>query len=178
MNFWFDNPGSDLHSPPALPPFFSAPVPEIVGHMQSMTPSSSVESPVYNTAPPPSIEEGHVPSTFPVPPISSLPLHTASPPLIQGHAPSISPSASQMKEPVSRSPVSGHTPSISPSPPHMKESVSKSPVSGHTPSISPSPPQMKEPVNKSPVSVSDAPGMLVIRLSFLSPEVNVNGLWQ
>ncbi|GKV11923.1 hypothetical protein SLEP1_g23137 [Rubroshorea leprosula] len=173
----FQQDGSDLHSPPALPPFLSVPVPEIAeGHIHSMTPSSSVGSPVYNTAPPPSIEEGHVPSTFPIPPILSPPLLTASPPLlVQGHAPSISPSAPQMKEPISRSPVSGHTPSISPSPPHMKESVGKPPVSGYTPSISPSPPQMKEPVSKSPVSVSDAPAPIASPLRNLpknSPAIN------
>ncbi|XP_017983374.1 PREDICTED: receptor-like serine/threonine-protein kinase ALE2 isoform X7 [Theobroma cacao] len=100
--------GSDLHSPPALPPLMSASVPETTeGHARSFSPSNSMELPPYNTAPPPvTVEEG-VPSLAPSTPAVLPPFDTAPPPmLVQVHTPSKSPTALQKKEPIMKSPPS------------------------------------------------------------------------
>ncbi|GLU10052.1 hypothetical protein SLE2022_268800 [Rubroshorea leprosula] len=152
---------SDIHSPPALLPLLSTPVPEInKGNIHSMTPSSSVESPLYNTAPPPSIEEGHVASSSLIPPRLPLPLDTApSPILIQEHAPSILSSASQMKEPISKSPAGAPAPIASPitNLPQNSPAINATPIpkpSYNSPQSSPyspqfpiSTPQVNSPVN-------------------------------
>ncbi|XVE54082.1 hypothetical protein DITRI_Ditri03aG0053300 [Diplodiscus trichospermus] len=98
--------GSDLHSPPALPPLMSVPVPESnEGHAHSFSPSNSMEPPLPNTVPPPSSIEEHVPSLAPS--MVLPPSDTAPPPLpVQVHTPSKSPTAPQKKEPVSKSPLS------------------------------------------------------------------------
>ncbi|WRX33249.1 Serine-threonine/tyrosine-protein kinase [Theobroma cacao] len=97
--------GSDLHSPPALPPLMSASVPETTeGHARSFSPSNSMELPPYNMAPPPvTVEEG-VPSLAPSTPAVLPPFDTApSPMLVQVHTPSKSPTALPKKEPIMNS---------------------------------------------------------------------------
>ncbi|XWS26694.1 hypothetical protein CRYUN_Cryun26dG0052200 [Craigia yunnanensis] len=100
--------GSDLHSPPALPPLMSAPVPEMnEGRARSLSPSNSMEPPPPNKAPPPFTIEEHVPSLAPSTPVVLPPFDTAPPPLlVQVPTPSKSPTAPQKKEPVSKSPLS------------------------------------------------------------------------
>ncbi|XWS17410.1 hypothetical protein CRYUN_Cryun33cG0064900 [Craigia yunnanensis] len=100
--------GPDLHSPPALPPLMSAPVPETnEEHAHSLSPSNSMEPPQPNTAPPPFTIEEHVPSLAPSTPVVLPPSETVPPPLLgQVHTPSKSPTAPQKKEPVSKSPLS------------------------------------------------------------------------
>ncbi|XP_021276968.1 receptor-like serine/threonine-protein kinase ALE2 isoform X3 [Herrania umbratica] len=98
--------GSDLHSPPALPPLMFASVPGTTeGHARSFSPSNSMELPPYNTAPPPFTIEERVPSLAPSTPVVLPPFETAPPPmLVQVHSPSKSATAPQKKEPIMKSP--------------------------------------------------------------------------
>ncbi|OMO67290.1 hypothetical protein CCACVL1_20632 [Corchorus capsularis] len=123
LSFWLDNPGSGLHSSPALAPLMSAPVPESTeGHGHSLSPSDVTEPPAQNTAPPPFTIEERGPSLPPSTSVVSPPVGGAPPPLpVQAHAPSKSPTAPHEKAPI--------IPSITPS----QNPPESSPVIHHTP---------------------------------------------
>ncbi|XP_011011786.1 PREDICTED: receptor-like serine/threonine-protein kinase ALE2 isoform X2 [Populus euphratica] len=94
--------GSHLPSPLALPPLTSAPVPQTI---TGLVPSHSPSPPVVTT--PPLIFQGHVASLSPSISVISPTYNTAPPPTLnQGHAPPKPPSAHRIEAPVRQTPVS------------------------------------------------------------------------
>uniref|UniRef100_A0A3N7GLA7 Protein kinase domain-containing protein n=1 Tax=Populus trichocarpa TaxID=3694 RepID=A0A3N7GLA7_POPTR len=124
--------GSHVPSPLALPPITSAPVPQTItglvplhspsppvvttpplifqGHVPSLSPSISVVSPTYNTAPPPTLNQGHEPPKPPSAhrreaPVRHTPVSVSSAPVPSGQSPKNS-TVSQSSAPKASSPSS------------------------------------------------------------------------
>ncbi|XP_024460071.1 receptor-like serine/threonine-protein kinase ALE2 isoform X11 [Populus trichocarpa] len=94
--------GSHVPSPLALPPITSAPVPQTI---TGLVPLHSPSPPVVTT--PPLIFQGHVPSLSPSISVVSPTYNTAPPPTLnQGHEPPKPPSAHRREAPVRHTPVS------------------------------------------------------------------------
>ncbi|XP_022732425.1 receptor-like serine/threonine-protein kinase ALE2 isoform X2 [Durio zibethinus] len=161
--------GSDLHSPPALPPLMSAPMSE-----------TTEPPPTHNTDLPPFTIEEQVPSLAPRTPVVSPPFNTAPPPLlVQVHTPSKSPTGPQKKEPVGKSPFSvpdAPAPVASPSRNLPQNSSATHPF----PSITPpeNSPENSPLVHLTPVapplrnSPQNSPGIRSSRPSALPPTAN------